>query len=93
MPRGDGTGLAGLGPMTGRAAGYCVGNNVPGFSSFFPRRVAWNYGGKMVPPQGLAYHGQMPSGITQPYFFGAFGWKCGRGLGRGRGRRSRWFGW
>jgi len=25
MPRGDGTGPWGLGPMTGRAAGYCAG--------------------------------------------------------------------
>ena len=25
MPRGDGTGPRGLGPMTGRAAGYCAG--------------------------------------------------------------------
>ncbi len=31
MPRGDGTGPAGMGPMTGRAAGYCAGFNVPGF--------------------------------------------------------------
>ena len=31
MPRGDGTGPAGLGPMTGRAAGYCAGFAVPGF--------------------------------------------------------------
>ena len=31
MPRGDGTGPAGLGPMTGRAAGYCAGYPVPGF--------------------------------------------------------------
>ena len=31
MPRGDGTGPAGLGPMTGRAAGYCAGYNVPGY--------------------------------------------------------------
>ena len=31
MPRGDGTGPAGLGPMTGRAAGYCAGFSVPGF--------------------------------------------------------------
>jgi len=31
MPRGDGTGPAGLGPMTGRAAGYCAGNAAPGF--------------------------------------------------------------
>ena len=31
MPRGDGTGPLGLGPMTGRAAGYCAGYPVPGF--------------------------------------------------------------
>ncbi len=31
MPGGDGTGPAGLGPMTGRAAGYCAGYGVPGF--------------------------------------------------------------
>ncbi|MDZ7838038.1 MAG: DUF5320 domain-containing protein [Actinomycetota bacterium] len=31
MPRGDGTGPAGTGPMTGRGAGYCAGNNAAGF--------------------------------------------------------------
>jgi hypothetical protein len=31
MPRGDRTGPAGLGPMTGRAAGYCAGYSVPGY--------------------------------------------------------------
>ncbi|HQL00837.1 MAG TPA: DUF5320 domain-containing protein [Smithellaceae bacterium] len=31
MPRGDRTGPAGLGPMTGRAAGYCAGYATPGF--------------------------------------------------------------
>ncbi|ARN57075.1 DUF5320 domain-containing protein [Sedimentisphaera salicampi] len=35
MPRGDRTGPAGLGPMTGRAAGYCTGNPVPGFMNGF----------------------------------------------------------
>ncbi|MGI6131405.1 MAG: DUF5320 domain-containing protein [Bacillota bacterium] len=30
MPRGDGTGPAGFGPMTGRAAGYCAGYDAPG---------------------------------------------------------------
>ncbi|MBL7114793.1 MAG: DUF5320 domain-containing protein [Kiritimatiellae bacterium] len=30
MPRGDGTGPLGMGPMTGRAAGYCAGNFAPG---------------------------------------------------------------
>jgi hypothetical protein len=31
MPRGDGTGPMGMGPMTGRAAGYCAGYAMPGF--------------------------------------------------------------
>lgn len=31
MPRGDRTGPMGLGPMTGRAAGFCSGSGVPGY--------------------------------------------------------------
>jgi Family of unknown function (DUF5320) len=31
MPGGDRTGPMGMGPMTGRAAGYCAGSAVPGF--------------------------------------------------------------
>jgi len=31
MPRGDKTGPAGQGPMTGRGMGYCGGYNTPGF--------------------------------------------------------------
>lgn len=31
MPRGDGTGPMGMGPMTGRAAGFCAGYNMPGY--------------------------------------------------------------
>ncbi|HUU54859.1 MAG TPA: DUF5320 domain-containing protein [Armatimonadota bacterium] len=33
MPRGDGTGPMGMGPTTGRAAGYCAGYGVPGFAN------------------------------------------------------------
>ena len=33
MPRGDRTGPAGAGPMTGRAAGFCAGFNRPGFQN------------------------------------------------------------
>ncbi|MBA7496340.1 hypothetical protein ES702_06940 [subsurface metagenome] len=36
MPRGDRTGPWGLGPMTGRAAGYCAGYSVPGFMNPIP---------------------------------------------------------
>ncbi len=31
MPAGDGTGPLGLGPMTGRAAGFCAGYRMPGY--------------------------------------------------------------
>ena len=31
MPGGDRTGPAGMGPMTGRAAGYCAGYPIPGY--------------------------------------------------------------
>lgn len=36
MPRGDGTGPAGMGPMTGRAAGFCAGYAVPGYVNPVP---------------------------------------------------------
>ena len=36
MPGGDGTGPMGMGPMTGRAAGYCAGYPVPGFMNPTP---------------------------------------------------------
>ncbi|HDP66938.1 MAG TPA: hypothetical protein ENN20_00380 [Candidatus Marinimicrobia bacterium] len=37
MPRGDGTGPTGMGPMTGRAAGYCAGYDRPGFANPYVR--------------------------------------------------------
>ncbi|MBD3393388.1 MAG: hypothetical protein GF410_15335 [Chitinivibrionales bacterium] len=33
MPGGDGTGPGGMGPMTGRAAGYCAGYSAPGYAN------------------------------------------------------------
>lgn len=33
MPGGDGTGPAGMGPMTGRGAGYCAGSSAPAFAN------------------------------------------------------------
>jgi len=44
MPAGDGTGPAGLGPMTGRAAGYCAGYPVPGYMNPIPGRGYWGWG-------------------------------------------------
>lgn len=38
MPRGDRTGPMGMGPMTGRGAGYCAGYGMPGFMNPAPGR-------------------------------------------------------
>jgi hypothetical protein len=44
MPGGDRTGPAGMGPMTGRAAGYCAGYPVPGFMNPILGRGFWGSG-------------------------------------------------
>lgn len=33
MPRGDGSGPMGMGPMTGRGAGACIGVTTPGYAN------------------------------------------------------------
>ena len=33
MPKGNGIGPTGQGPMTGRGRGYCTGFNIPGFAN------------------------------------------------------------
>ncbi len=43
MPGGDRTGPAGMGPMTGRAAGFCAGFSVPGYANPVGGR---GYGGR-----------------------------------------------
>ncbi len=37
MPRGDGTGPGGMGPMTGRRLGFCAGYDSPGYTKGVPR--------------------------------------------------------
>ncbi|MBN2563283.1 MAG: DUF5320 domain-containing protein [Phycisphaerae bacterium] len=44
MPGGDGTGPAGMGPMTGRAAGYCIGYAVPGYMNSVGPQGFWGWG-------------------------------------------------
>ena len=44
MPGGDGTGPGGMGPMTGRAAGYCAGYSVPGYTNPTTGRGRFGYG-------------------------------------------------
>ena len=45
MPGGDRTGPAGMGPMTGRAAGFCAGYPVPGYMNPVGGRGYWGRGG------------------------------------------------
>lgn len=45
MPRGDHAGPMGMGPMTGRAAGYCAGFGMPGYANTAPGRfMGMNFG-------------------------------------------------
>ena len=43
MPFGNGTGPAGMGPMTGRGAGYCAGYGMPGYMNPYGGR-GYGYG-------------------------------------------------
>ena len=45
MPGGDRMGPAGMGPMTGRAAGFCAGYATPGFINPIFGRGGWGSGG------------------------------------------------
>lgn len=71
MPGGDGTGPGGMGPMTGRAAGYCAGYPVPGFANPIPGR---GYGFGFGRGMGYGFRGgrgglwAMPNyGYQMPY--------------------------
>lgn len=47
MPGGDRTGPMGMGPMTGRGAGFCAGNNRTGWGHrFFGRGMGFRRGGR-----------------------------------------------
>ena len=104
MPAGDRTGPFGLGPMTGRQAGYCAGYPLPGYMNPIPGRGFWprfgNWG--LAGPYGAAPYspGFGPYGYGAPYVlvwgrrFG--GWRgrwFGRGWGRGFGRGRGWGHW
>jgi hypothetical protein len=45
MPKGDHTGPQGAGPKTGRAAGPCAGNPIPGYQNPRPDRNGGSGGG------------------------------------------------
>jgi hypothetical protein len=70
MPGGDRTGPFGAGPRTGRAAGYCTGNRMPGFA---------NFGGRgMGAGGGFGYGRGFGRGRGNRFYAGA-----SRGWGRG----------
>ena len=93
MPLGDGTGPAGLGPMTGRAAGFCAGYPVPGYMNPVVGRAGFY--GPGVPafvPYGVPYAGWINPWVRRGFGFG-FGRGFGRGWGRGRGRGRFGYWW
>ncbi len=62
MPGGNGTGPAGMGPMTGRGAGYCAGYSIPGYANAVAGR---GFGGGRGFGRGRGFGG------------GGFGWARG----------------
>ena len=93
MPAGNGTGPAGLGPMTGRAAGFCAGYPVPGYMN--PVGGKLGFYGWRVPAFGpygarpFGYGGwfnPLIRGLSWPRRVRGIGLGWGRGRGRGRGR-------
>ena len=96
MPFGNGTGPAGMGPMTGRAAGFCAGYPMPGYMNPVVGRVG-SYGSSVpaVGPYGAGLYGYGAgyaapyAGWGNPWLRRGFGRGFGRGWGRGRGRGRR----
>ena len=85
MPLGDGTGPAGMGPMTGRAFGYCAGYPVPGYMNPVANRSGfYDAGAPAVGPYGTGY-GMPYVGRVNSWLRRGCGFGFGRGLGRGRG--------
>ena len=79
MPGGDRTGPGGMGPMTGRGAGYCAGYGVPGYMNPGPRGgygmgmgMGWGRGGgrgrERLPISGWrVYAAGWPAGVGYAY--------------------------
>ena len=78
MPGGDGTGPGGMGPMTGRAAGFCAGYSVPGYANPVGGRgmgMGWGRGRGGGFGRGFGWGGAgygMPAygGAVNPYAYG-----------------------
>jgi len=77
MPRFDGTGPMGGGPMTGRGLGYCA---LPASGARYS-----------IPPYGYANYPVATMGVRDAAFYAPIAPRFGMGFGRGRGR-GRGFG-
>jgi hypothetical protein len=62
MPGGDGTGPEGMGPMTGRGAGFCSGYTTPGYA---------NTGGARYPGSGRGFRGGFGARGYKGWYYGA----------------------
>ena len=78
MPGGDGTGPGGMGPMTGRATGFCAGYSVPGYTNPVGGRgmgMGWGRGGGFGRGRGFGW-GRAGYGLpaygsaVNPYAYG-----------------------
>jgi hypothetical protein len=75
MPGFDGTGPAGMGPMTGGGRGYCAPYG-PRYRAYGPYRAAYPVPTRSPYPYGLG---------RRRWGLGGSIWGRGRGLGWGRG--------
>ena len=98
MPFGDRTGPTSLGPMTGRAAGFCAGFPVPRYINPVVGKVG--YYGHRIPIFGPYNAGLYGYGVPYPVPYVSWvsprlrrGFGFGRGFGRGRGRCRGRFGY
>jgi len=73
MPRGDRTGPVGMGPLTGRRAGFCAGYGVPGCLNPTVGHGAWARGGRGLAGGGRGYrHWYYATGVPGWARAGAF---------------------
>jgi hypothetical protein len=70
MPRGDRSGPMGMGPKTGRGAGFCAGFDSPGYENPTPQYgMGWGGGGRRRRQRGRGFGPQFaggPANWTQP---------------------------
>ncbi len=77
MPGGNGTGPMGMGPMTGRAAGFCAGYGVPGYQNPIGGRGGMGTGRGFGGGRGLGGGGR--GWRNQFYATGLTGWQRAAG--------------